>query len=117
MVNPFPKRGEIYWVNLDPTIGTEIKKLRPCLIVSNDIANIHYQQVTVLPLTSKNLKRVEPFQIFISKGKSNLGKDSKALAEQIRTVSRLRLARMVGTVPAETLEKVNEAIRIHLSLD
>ncbi|MBI5298753.1 MAG: type II toxin-antitoxin system PemK/MazF family toxin [Deltaproteobacteria bacterium] len=116
MVNSFPKRGDIYWINLDPTIGTEIKKSRPCLVISNDIANVRYQQVTVLPLTSKNVKHVEPFQVFIGKKESGLGKDSKALAEQIRTVSKLRLVRPAGIISAETLSQIDNAIRIHLAL-
>lgn len=116
MVTIFPKRGEIYWINLDPTVGTEMRKSRPSIVVSNDIANRRYQQVTVLPLTSKKTRRVEPFQVFIPREESGLNKDSKALAEQIRTISKLRLKKLAGMVSQDTLEKIDKAIRIHLSL-
>ena len=111
-----PLRGEICWVNLEPTLGTEIKKLRPCLIVSNNQANQCYGQVTVLPLTSQNLDNVESFQIFLLAKETGLNKDSKALAEQIRTVSKLRLANRVGRVRPELMKRVNEAIKLHLDL-
>lgn len=112
-----PTHGDIYWVNLDPTIGTEIKKKRPAVVVSNDAANRRYHQVTVLPLTSQNAKAVEPFQVFISATASGLKKESKALAEQIRTVSKIRLGHQVGHLDKTVMDKINEAIKIHLALD
>lgn len=112
-----PQRGDIYWVNLDPTVGTEIRKKRPAVIVSNDAANRRYHQVTVLPLTSQHTKSVEPFQIFVSKEDSGLDKDSKALAEQIRTVSKLRLGSRSGRIPSALMEEIDKAIKIHLDLD
>lgn len=116
MVN-LPVRGEIYWVNLEPTLGTEIKKTRPCLIVSCNQANENYGQVTVLPLTSKHLEIIEPFQVFLPAEESGLEKDSKALAEQIRTVSKLRLVKMSGRIGKELMAKVSSAIKLHLDLE
>ncbi|MFH1097323.1 MAG: type II toxin-antitoxin system PemK/MazF family toxin [Candidatus Desantisbacteria bacterium] len=116
MVN-LPLRGEIYWVNLEPTVGTEIKKTRPCLIVSCDEANKNYGQVSILPLTSQHLETIMPFQVFLSVSETGLEKDSKALAEQIRTVSKFRLIKMVGRIGEELIMKVSCAIKIHLELE
>jgi len=112
-----PLRGEIYWVNLEPTLGTEIKKTRPCLIISCDEANKNYGQVTVLPLTSQHLETIMPFQVFFSAMETGLEKDSKALAEQIRTVSKIRLIKMAGRIREELLMKLGCAIKIHLDLE
>ncbi|MFH1825224.1 MAG: type II toxin-antitoxin system PemK/MazF family toxin [Candidatus Firestonebacteria bacterium] len=112
-----PLRGEIYWVNLEPTLGSEIKKTRPCLVVSCDEANKNYGQVTVLPLTSQHLSMITPFHVFLSANETGLDKDSKALAEQIRTVSKFRLIKMVGRIREELMIKVSCAIKIHLDLE
>lgn len=109
-------RGDIFWVNLDPTIGTEIRKKRPAVVVSNDAANKRYHQVTVVPLSSQNLDRVELFQVLVSAEESGLKKDSKALAEQIRTVSKERLSARAGAVAKNTMEKIERAIKTHLGM-
>ncbi len=77
----FPQRGEIYWVNLDPTIGTEIDKTRPALIISNDIGNQYSDRVIVAPTTSQNIGRVYPFEVLIPRGEAGLTQDSKALLD------------------------------------
>ncbi|MBI4238375.1 MAG: type II toxin-antitoxin system PemK/MazF family toxin [Deltaproteobacteria bacterium] len=112
-----PRRGDIFWVNLDPTVGTEIRKKRPAIVVSNDAANRRYHQVTVVPITSQRIETVEPFQVPLSSEESGLTKDSKALAEQIRTVSKLRLGLRAGRLYSETLDKLNTAIKLHLDLE
>lgn len=114
MVNP--QKGDIFWVNLDPTVGSEIRKKRPAVIVSNDAANRRYHQVTVLPLISRGTDSAEPFQVLIPGPESGLSKDSKALAEQIRTVSKLRLGPRAGRLSQEWMEKIEQAIKIHLDL-
>lgn len=114
MVNPI--RGDIFWVSLDPAIGNEIKKRRPAVVVSNDAANRRYHQVTVVPLTSQGLKTVEPFQVFISQSESGLPKDSKALAEQVRTISKLRLGERMGHLREDLMESLGAAIKVHLDL-
>lgn len=86
------KRSEIWLANLDPTVGGEIRKTRPVLVVSNDINNIHNQVVTVLPLTS-NTSRIFSFEVLLAQGVANLPKDSKAKADQIRTLDKSRLVR------------------------
>ncbi len=111
-----PRRGDIFWVNLDPTIGSEIRKRRPAVVVSNDAANRRYHQVTVVPLTSQRVESVEPFQLFVDAEEAGLNKDSKALAEQIRTVSKLRLGERAGRLLADTMAQLEQALRIHLDL-
>lgn len=111
-----PRRGDVFWVNLDPTVGTEIRKRRPAVIVSNDAANRRYHQVTVIPLTSQRADAVEPFQASVSGEEAGLPKDSKALAEQIRTISRLRLGARAGHLNSETMETIDTAIKIHLDI-
>lgn len=111
-----PKRGDIYWVNLDPTVGTEIRKTRPALVISNNAANERYHQVTVVPLTSQHLTQVELFQTLIKQEESGLNKDSKALAEQLRTISKRRLQKKLGSLNDDIMEKVARSIKIHLDL-
>lgn len=111
-----PQRGDIYWAAFDPTVGTEIRKKRPAVIISNNTSNLKYFQVTVIPLTSQNTKAVEPFQAFVSAKESGLKKDSRALAEQMRTISKLRLGTRIGQLTPETLTSLEAAIKIHLDL-
>ena len=87
------RRGEIYVAVLDPVVGREISKTRPVIVVSNDKNNQFSGTVTVLPITSKNLKRIYPFEVFLSKGTGNLPKNSKAKADQIRTLDKARLVK------------------------
>lgn len=111
-----PARGDIYWVNLEPALGPEIKKTRPCLVVSRDEANQNYGQVSILPLTSQCLDQVEPFQVILTAKEIGLDRDSKILAEQIRTVSKLRLGNRMGRLNQELMVKVNKAVKLHLDL-
>lgn len=111
------RRGDIVWVNLDPSVGSEIRKKRPAVVVSNDAANRRYHQVTLLPITSQKTETVEPFQAFINCEESGLAKNSKALAEQIRTVSKLRITSRIGHLDPETLKKIEGALKVHLDLE
>ena len=110
------KRGDIFLATLDPAIGKEIAKTRPVVVVSNDINNQHSGTITILPITSKNLVKIYPFEVFISPGKTNLPKDSKIKADQIRTLDRRRLVKFIGKLEPEDLEAVDKAIQIHLSI-
>lgn len=110
------KRGDIFYANLSPTIGSEVAKTRPVLIVSNDINNRVASTVTVLPITSK-VTKVYPFEVFISKGDSGLPQDSKIQAQQVRTISKERLqGDVVGTLSGEVMNLVNLALNLHLGL-
>lgn len=108
-------KGEIHLADLNPTIGSEIAKIRPVLIVSNDINNQYAATVTIVPITSTT-EKIYPFEVFLSKGEGNLTNDSKAKANQIRTIDKLRLKKRLGKINKETLEKIEQAILIHLEI-
>jgi len=111
------KRGEVYLASLDPVIGREISKTRPVVIVSNDKNNEYAGTVTVLPVTSQNLKTIYPFEVFLSKGEANLPKDSKVKADQIRTLDKKRLVKSIGLLDTRRLNAIDKAMKIHLSLE
>ncbi|MCM0594156.1 MAG: type II toxin-antitoxin system PemK/MazF family toxin [Gloeotrichia echinulata IR180] len=98
------KRGEIYFANLSPSVGSEMDKRRPVLIVSNDANNNAATTVTILPLTS-NVSRVYPFEVLLNPEDSGLSKPSKIQAQQIRTISKQRiLGDAVGNLHTEFME-------------
>ncbi|WP_071289806.1 type II toxin-antitoxin system PemK/MazF family toxin [Mycolicibacterium llatzerense] len=113
-------RGEIWQVDLEPARGSEANKQRPAVIVSNDRANATAARlgrgvVTVVPLTS-NTDKIYPFQTLVSGPTSGLAADSKAQAEQIRSVAAERLQRHIGRLTPLELTSLDDAIRLHLSL-
>ena len=105
------KRGDIYWVNLDPTVGTEIKKIRPGIIISNDAQNKVGQRYIVAPVTSI-VKTIYPFEVKINVN----GKPSKTMLDQIRTVDHQRLGEKIGKVSIEELLQIERAIKIVLHI-
>lgn len=105
------KRSEVWWVNFDPAVGGEIRKQRPAVIVSNDAANTHLNRVQVVPLTSQT-DRVYPGEALVT----FQGKQSKAVADQLTTVSKLRLVNYAGTLTEADLQSIGRAIRIQLDL-
>lgn len=114
------RRGEIRWVDLDPTRGSEANKTRPAVVVSNDAANATALRlgrgvVTVVPVTS-NVERVYPFQVRLPAAAVGLSRDSKAQAEQLRSIAVERVGRVCGVLPADRMHELDEAIRIHLAL-
>ena len=114
------RRGEIHLVNLDPAKSGEANKRRPAVIVSNDGANISAERIgrgviTVVPLTS-NILRVYPFQVQLPADQTGLEHDSKAQAEQVRSISVERLGPAIGSVPSNLMNEVDEALRLHLAL-
>lgn len=111
------KRGQVYWVALDPTVGSEIQKTRPAVVVSNDIGNAHSPLITVLPITSKS-DRVYPFEVEILRGQGGLKEGGKIKANQIRTIDKKRLqGRPLGRVSPATMDSINKAIKLHLAID
>jgi len=110
------KRGDIYLAALDPSIGKEISKTRPVVIVSNDKNNEFSGTVTILPITSKSLGKIYPFEILLTSGTGNLSKESKVKADQIRTLDKIRLVKLIGTLEKREIDKINRAIKIHLAL-
>lgn len=112
----YPKKGEIYLVNFDPTIGHEVKKKRPALIISNNIHNQYSPLVTVAPLSS-NVDRVYPFEVYISKGMAGLNDNSKIMIIQLRSTDKKRLLNKIEAIEdKEILNKVNRIIREHFDL-
>ncbi|MBE9176612.1 type II toxin-antitoxin system PemK/MazF family toxin [Synechocystis salina LEGE 06155] len=110
------KRGEIYYANLNSTVGSEIAKHRPVLIVSNDINNRAANTVTVLPITS-NVTKVYPFEVFLDENSTQLPKSCKVQAQQIRTISKQRMdGRLVSVLSSDLMKLVDAAIALHLGL-
>ena len=114
------QRGDIYLVDLEPVIGSEANKRRPAIIVSNDGANLTAARlgrgvVTVVPVTSRS-ERVYPFQVRLPATATGLGRDSKAQAEQVRSISVRRVGSKLGIVPGPLMAELDKALRLHLSL-
>jgi mRNA interferase MazF len=114
------QRGDVFMVDLDPAQGSEARKIRPAVIVSNNAANRSAERqgrgvVTVVPVTS-NTVRVYAFQVLLAAGEGGLSTESKAQAEQVRSVDYQRLRRRLGAVNAASLKRLDEALRIHLAL-
>ena len=105
------KRGEVWWVEFDPSIGSEIRKTRPAVIVSNDAANRNLARVIVMPLTS-NVSRVYPGEtIVVVKGQR-----SKVMADQITTADKARLKSQIATLSKVEIVAVDDVIRVQLAL-
>lgn len=105
------KRGEVWWVEFDPSIGSEIRKTRPAVIVSNDAANRNLARVVVVPLTSST-GRQYPGEALVSVD----GQNSKAMADQIMAADKARLKGQLGIVNKADMQAVDDAIRVHLGL-
>ena len=105
------KRGEVWWVEFDPALGSEIKKTRPAVIISNDAANRNLTKVVVVPLTS-NTGRAYPGEAVVNVA----GQASKAMADQIMAADKARLKSQLGSLDKADVLAVEDAIKVHLGL-
>jgi mRNA interferase MazF len=108
-------RGSIYLVDFEPSVGSEIRKKRPALIISCNEANKNLRTVMVIPFSSK-VEKVYPFEVFVSKEDSGLGVDSKVKVTQMRSVDKSRLKKYIGTLREDILEEIEKAIKLHLAM-
>ncbi len=114
------RRGEVHEVDLDPARGPEANKRRPAVIVSNDAANLAAERlgrgvITIVPVTS-SIERLYPFQVLLPAADTGLARDSKAQAEQVRSVAVERVGARLGVVPPAIMLQIDEALRLHLAL-
>ena len=112
----FPLRGEIFDVDLEPVVGSEIGKRRPALVLSNDLSNRYASTVTVIPITSQPAKRQYPFEVLVPEGIGGLTRDSRLKTNQVRTIDKRRLVTKRGVLPGAYMPKVEKALKIHLGM-
>lgn len=111
-----PKRGEIYLVNFDPTVGAEIKKTRPALVIQNDIGNEYSPITIVAAITSQFDEPPYPTEVIMERDESGLPLRSAVVLNQVRSIDRQRLVRRLGRASARTMGRVDQAIQISLGL-
>jgi mRNA interferase MazF len=111
-----PQRGEVYLVNFDPTVGAEIRKTRPALILQNDIANRFSPITIVAAITSQVEERLYPTEVLVRPPEGGLGKDGVVLLNQIRSIDRRRLLRRLGKLKPETMRHVERALLLSLGV-
>lgn len=105
-------RGEVHWVNFEPNLGGEIKKIRPAIVISNNAANTHLNRVQVVPITS-NTDRLYPGEAFVMLN----GDKRKAMADQLTTASKQRIGKKIGTLSKDDVRKVEVALLLQLGID
>jgi mRNA interferase MazF len=110
-IDPWPRRGEVWLVAFDPSVGGEIQKTRPAVVISNDSANAALNRIQVVPISSQ-LDRLYPAEAYVSLD----GNRRKVMADQITTASKRRLLRRLGTLGKEDIDAVGRVVRLQLGL-
>jgi len=110
-MNNFPKRGDIFWICLDPAIGSETQKTRPCIVLSNNAQNKKSLRVIIAPITS-NVKKIYPFEAILVVN----GRKGKAMLDQIRSVDKKRLLKKICSVDTIATIEIERALKIALGL-
>jgi mRNA interferase MazF len=108
----YPKRGEVYWTELDPTRGAEMQKTRPCLVVTTDIVNQRRRTVVIIPLSTTSPKK---FPLYVSL--PSLGDGSQAVIDQIRVVDKERVRGLRGRVTEAEMDRVVEAMKMVFEME
>lgn len=109
-------RGEVYLVKFDPTVGSEIKKTRPAIIIQNDTANRFSPVTIVAAISSKFDDKLYPTEVLIHAGEAGLKQDSVVVLDQIRTIDKMRIVKKLGKVSAFTLKRADTALKISVGL-
>jgi len=110
------KRGDVFLVNFDPTVGAEDKKTRPAVIVSNDINNTHSPIISISPITS-NVTRVYSFEVETPAGTVGLKAHSEVMVNQTRAVDKIRLLKRLGQFPPQILTEIDQGLKLHYDLE
>jgi mRNA interferase MazF len=105
------KRGDIWWINFDPSVGQEVRKKRPAVIISNDVANKYLKRFQVVPLSSK-MDKLYPSETLVNVN----GQQSKAMADQLTTVSELRFMNKIGELTPSDMDAIEQIVRLQLDL-
>jgi mRNA interferase MazF len=112
----YPRRGEVYLVSFDPSVGAEIRKTRPALILQNDIGNRYSPVTIVAAITSQFDDPLYPTEVLVKAGEGGLPNDSVVLCNQIRTIDKRRLVKRMGTLRGDTLQRVERALLLSLGI-
>jgi len=112
----YPKRGEVYLVSFDPTLGAEIQKTRPALTLQNDIANRYSPITIVAAITSQLRDPLRPTNVFVKSPEGGLTSDSVVLLNQVRSIDKRRLGKRLGALKPDTMKRVGQAIEISFGL-
>ena len=112
----YPRRGEVYWVSFDPTVGAEIRKARPALVLQNDIANRQSPITIVAAISSKIDEPLYPTEVLVRAPEGGLATDSVVLLNQLRSIDKQRLVRRLGALRLPTMRQVDCAVQISLGL-
>ena len=109
------RKGGIYLVNFGPTVGAEVKKIRPAVVVSNDINNAHSPIISIAPISSR-IARIYSFEVEIPAGVGGLTERSKVMVNQTRAIDKMRILKQIGTLEESYLRKIDTALKLHYDL-